>query len=77
MVETRLRWFGHVERRHVDSIVKRVYQIEGSQITRCKSRSIKSIKETIKNDLRINEMEKNMIFDRTSMASLINIVDPT
>jgi len=24
MVETWLRWFGHVERRHVDSIARRV-----------------------------------------------------
>jgi len=34
MVETRLRWFGHVERRPVDSVVKRVDQMEGGQITR-------------------------------------------
>jgi len=30
MVETRLRWFGHVERRLVDFVVRRVDQMEGS-----------------------------------------------
>jgi len=34
MVETRLTWFGHIERRPVDSVVKRVDQMEGGQITR-------------------------------------------
>lgn len=33
MVETRLKWFGYMERRNVDSITKRVDQMEGSQIT--------------------------------------------
>jgi len=36
MVETRLRWFGHVERRHVNYVVGRVDQMESSQITRDK-----------------------------------------
>jgi hypothetical protein len=36
MVENRLRWFGHVERRPVDSVVRRVGQMEDSQITRVK-----------------------------------------
>ena len=30
-VENRLKWFGHVERRSVDSVVKRVDQMERSQ----------------------------------------------
>jgi len=36
MVEIRLRWFGHVERRPMDFAVRRVDQMEGSQITRCR-----------------------------------------
>jgi len=31
MVETKLRWFGHVERRLVDSVVRRVDQMKSSQ----------------------------------------------
>ena len=34
MVENRLRWFGHVERRPVNAVVRRVDQMEESQIKR-------------------------------------------
>jgi nonsense-mediated mRNA decay protein 3 len=30
MVQTRLRWFGHVERRPIDYVVRRVDHMEGS-----------------------------------------------
>jgi hypothetical protein len=45
MVETRLRWFRHVERRLVDSVVRRVDQMESSQITRGRGRPGKIIRE--------------------------------
>jgi len=32
LVENRLRWFGHVERRPVDVVVRRVDQMEESQV---------------------------------------------
>jgi len=32
MVETRILWFGHVERRAVDSVVRRVYQVEEVEV---------------------------------------------
>jgi len=56
-------WFQHVERRPVNSVVRRVNQIEGSQTTRGRGRPRKTIKETIKNDIEINELERNMIHD--------------
>lgn len=34
MVENRLRWFEHVEKRSVNYVVRRVDQMEKSQITR-------------------------------------------
>ena len=36
MVENKFRWFRHVERRHVDFVVRRVDQVEDSQVTRGK-----------------------------------------
>jgi hypothetical protein len=54
--------FGHVERRLVDSVVKRVDQMEGSQITRDRVRTRKTIRETSMKDLEINELEKDMVF---------------
>jgi len=38
MVETRLRWFVHVERRPVDYVVRRVDQTDGSEIPRERER---------------------------------------
>jgi len=43
MVKTRqLRWFGHVERRAVDSVVRRVDQMEGSEIARFRGKPRKT-----------------------------------
>jgi len=67
MVEIRLEWFGHAER-HADAAVRRVDQMEGRLITRGRGRPRKTIRETIKKDLEINEREKGMVFDRTLMS---------
>jgi hypothetical protein len=44
MVENRLSWFGDVERRNVDSVVRRVDQLESSQIAKSRGRRRKQIK---------------------------------
>jgi len=72
MVEARLRWFEHVERRHVNAVVRRVDQMEGTQITRGRGRP----RKTIKKDLEINELEKDMVFDRTLWHRLIHVANP-
>jgi len=61
MVEARLTWFEHVERRPFNSVVRTVDQMEGTQITRGRGRHRKNIK----NDVEINELEKDMVFGRT------------
>lgn len=53
--------YGHVEKTLVDSIVRRVYQIEKSQTTRDRKRHRKTIRETIKENLDINKLNRNMI----------------
>jgi len=55
LVENRLRWFGHVERRPVDAVIRRVDQMEESQVKRDRRRPRKTIKETIRKDLEVNE----------------------
>jgi len=45
MVETGLRWFGYVERRLVDVVVRRVDQMEDSQITIGKSKHRKTLEK--------------------------------
>jgi len=77
LVENRLRWFGHVERRPVDAVVKRVDQMEESQVKRGRGRPRKIIGETIRKDLEVNELDPNMVYDRTLWRNLIHVADPT
>jgi len=65
LVENRLRGFEHVERRPVDAIVRRVDQMEGSQVKRGKRRPMKTIRETIRKNLEVNELDPNMVYDKT------------
>jgi len=50
-MENRFRWFGHVERKPVDSIVRRVDQIENGHITRGIGRPRRTIRVTIRKNL--------------------------
>jgi len=52
MVENRLIWFGHVERRPIDSVMRRVDQMGDSQITEGRGRP----RKTIKKYFEINEL---------------------
>jgi len=65
LVENRLIWFGHVERRLVDAVVTRVSQMEESQVKRGRGRPRKTIREIIRKDLEVNEMDPNLVYDRT------------
>jgi hypothetical protein len=42
-----------------------------------RGRPKKTIAETIKKDLEINELEKDMVFDRPLWRRLIHVADPT
>jgi len=77
MVENRLRWFGHIERIHIDVVVRKVDQMEESQIRRSRGRPRKTIRETIWKDLEVNELDSNMVYDRTLWRNLIHVTDPT
>ncbi|KAH1225701.1 Craniofacial development protein 2 [Glycine max] len=77
MVENRLRWFGHVERRPVDSVVRRVDQMERRQTIRGRGRPKKTIREVIKKDLELNDLDRSMVLDRTLWRKLIHVADST
>jgi hypothetical protein len=66
MMKIRLRWFGHVERRLLD-------HMKSIPITRDRGRARKTIRETIKKNLVINELY--MIYDRTLWRHLIHLAD--
>ena len=63
MVETSLRWFGHLERRSVDFVVMRVDQMKDSQTAKGRGKLRKTIRENLKKDLEFNELDWNMVFD--------------
>ena len=65
LVENRLRWFKHVERRPVDAVVRRVDQIEKSHVKRGRGRPKKTIRETNRKDLEVNKLDSNLVYDRT------------
>ena len=67
----------HVKRRPVDFVVMRVDQMEGSQITKGRGRPRKTIRETIAKDLEINDLDRNMVFDRTFWCRLIHVAYST
>jgi len=50
--------------------------MEDSQITRGKGKSRKTIRETVKEVLEMNESDRNMVYDRTLWRNLTNIADP-
>jgi len=77
LVENKLRWFGHVERRLIDAVVRRVDQMEESHVKRGIGRPMKTIRETIRKDLEVNEFDPNLVYDRTLWRNLIHVVDPT
>jgi len=65
LVENRLIWFGHVERSPVDVVVRRVDQMEESQVKSGRGRPRKTITETIRKDLEVNELDSNLVYVRT------------
>ena len=51
MTETRLRWFGHVQRRPLEAPVRQVDQMVCSPIKKGRGRPRRTLEEVIKRDL--------------------------
>ncbi|KAL5159917.1 Release factor glutamine methyltransferase [Glycine soja] len=75
MVENRLRWFGHVERRPVDSVVRRVDQMERRQTIRGRGRPKKTIREVIKKDLELNDLDRSMTNGEQQCRALVDYME--
>lgn len=70
IVKNRLRYFWHVERRPVDFVVRRVYQMERRQTIRGMRIPRKTIRAVIKKELKINDLDRNIVFDRILWGKL-------
>jgi len=51
--------------------------MKDSQITIGRGRPRKTIRETIRKNLEINELDQNIVYDRTLWRNLIHVADPT
>jgi hypothetical protein len=49
--------------------------MEESQVKRGRGRPRKTIRETIRKDLEVNELDSNMVYDRTLCRNLIHVAD--
>ena len=77
MTETRLRWFGHVQRRPLEAPVRKVDQMIFSPIRKGRGRPKRTLGEIIKRDLWLNGISESLIHDRKQWRSLIHVADPT
>lgn len=60
MTKTRIIWFHHVERRFVNYVVSRAYQMEGRQTARGRKRPRTINRETIEKHLEIIELDRTL-----------------
>ena len=58
-------------------MVRIVDQMEESQVKRGRGRTRKTIRETIRMDLEVNELDPNLVYDRTLWRHWIHVADPT
>ncbi|KAM2784937.1 hypothetical protein PS2_006010 [Malus domestica] len=77
MRENRLRWFGHVQRRHTDAPIRRCDYGTEVQGRRGRGRPRKTLEETLRKDLEYLDLTKDMTQDRAQWRSKIHIADPT
>jgi len=65
MKKTCFRWFVYVERRLTEAVVRRVDKMKESHVKRCRVKPRKTIRETIRKDLEVNELDLNIVYDKT------------
>ena len=75
MRESRLRWFGHVKRRSVAAPVRRCERINPPGGKRGRGRPKKSLKEVVREDMRVVGLTEDMAQDRRLWRDRIKVSD--
>ncbi|KAL6564528.1 hypothetical protein OROMI_015978 [Orobanche minor] len=75
MMENRLRWFGHVRRRPVDTPVRRLESWGTSNIVKGRGRPKKTWIKLIENDMRFLGIRESMAMERQIWRERIRVVD--
>ena len=75
MREARLRWYGHVRRRHQGESVRRCEHITIGSEKRSRGRPKKNWAEVIRQDMNLLQLSERMTQDRSLWRSKIQVVE--
>ena len=77
MVENRLKWFGHVQRRELDEPVKIVDQMVWDPYIRNRGRPKRTLDEVIQKDMLVKDLSEGKNRDIAIWRRVIHVADPT
>ncbi|PKA64424.1 ataxia telangiectasia mutated family protein [Apostasia shenzhenica] len=75
--ESRLRWFGHLNRRPIEAPVRKIELLDFAHVQKGRGRPKKTRQKTIRSDLSYLNLDKNLITDRAQWKQRIHVADPT
>ncbi|XP_075109131.1 uncharacterized protein LOC142180924 [Nicotiana tabacum] len=73
MLESRLRWFGHVRRRSIDAPVRRCERLAMESLRRGRGRSKKYWREVIRQDMVLLQLNEDLTLDRRVWRSTMKV----
>ena len=76
MVESHLRWFGHVQRRELDEPVRIVDQMVWDPYIRNRGRPKRTLDKVIQIDMLVKGLSPGMTSDRANWRRVIHVADP-
>ncbi|KAL7204554.1 hypothetical protein ACSBR2_017596 [Camellia fascicularis] len=74
--ENRLRWFGHIQRRSTDAVVKRCNAVMVDGSVRGRYRPRLTLVSVVKKDMDLLNLTNEMTFDRAAWRKMIHVADP-
>ena len=77
MRDYRLRWYGHVQRRELDVLVRLVEQMVRQPYIRNRGRPQRTLDEVIQRDMLVKSLSPGMTRDIAKWRRVIHVADPT
>ncbi|CAL5409645.1 unnamed protein product [Camellia sinensis] len=74
--ENRLRWFGHIQRRPTEAVVKRCDAVMVDGSVRGRGRPRLTLTSVINRDMNLLNLTNEMAFDRVAWRRRIHVADP-
>ena len=76
MKESRLRWFGHVQRRPMTTLVRRIKTIQVEDARRTRGRPKLTLVEVVKRDMAACNLTADKALNRAEWRNRIHVADP-